>query len=277
MARQKRIMFLGTCRVYDPAKVIATEKQAYIRLTPHRLHTTGQILHFIDHMNQTPLAVDAYRLDLLHLVSDYAAREILVKATARQVLLDELAQLRTVWSSFDAFVIEISTRREYTASLNGQPFTVNTFSARDQQLYAAALQAQAATGVCAPALEIVSHMATTGIALREMRQIKQDLGGRPIIWVSHMRPAAADPSAAKAMQGRAEMAAFLRAAAESLGDGFVDPSETAAQMGQAVFFNKNGSDFDHLSAAATRTMAKVYLKAVMTQIALARSNATPPR
>lgn len=272
MARQKRIMFLGTCRVYDPAKLIAAEKQTYVRLTPHRLHTTSQILQFIDHINQAPLSVDPYRLDLLHLVSDYAAREILVKTTPRQVLLDELAQLRTAWPGFDVFVIEISTRREHIAALNDQFFTVNTFSARDQQLYAAAIQEQVATGVSAPALQIVNHMATTGTVLREMHQIKQSLGGRPIIWVSHMRPAVADPGAAQAMQGRAEMATFLRATAKSLGDGFIDPSETAAQIGQTIFFNQNGSDLDHLSAVAAAAMAKVYQKAAIAQIALALRN-----
>lgn len=254
MSKPIRMMFIGTCRVYDTATVLAGEPQVYARRSPHRFHTAAQALLFVQHMNgQRP-----YRADMMHLVSDYAAEQILAKGAARATQLDALEPLRKLWDSFEVFVIEISSRREAKAMLAGTAVTVNTFSARDQALYAAMVTEQASQEISVPPLEITVEIVPKRAVFSDMHAIKQAVGGRPIIWVSHMRPASDDPQYATVIQTRADLAQMLCANAALLGDHFIDPSETAAVMGQRSFFQKAGTDLDHLTPAAAAAMAEVY-------------------
>lgn len=251
-----RIMFVGTCRMHDPVKVLRDDPRAYVRSTPHRFHTTRQALAFVRHMS----GAERYRADMMHLVSDHAAGEIFVGAKPREALLEALEELRGRWDAFDAFVIEISTRREFAAVVDGRDVTVNTFAERDQALHEGAIRAQAALGLSVPPLEIASELATPRAMRADMEAIRAGLN-RPVVWVSHMRPVTDDPRLAPAVEARARLAESLRAAAAQMGDGFVDPSETAAAMGRAAFFAKDGADLDHLTPAAAAAMAEVYLRA----------------
>lgn len=250
-----RAMFLGTCRMHDPEHTIQKSSGLHTRRTPHRVHSPGQVLAFIRHMNGTA----PYRPETVHLVSDHAAEQVLALGQDRQDLLDKLEDLRSVWPSFAVHVIEISALREFEADLGGTSLMVNIFAERDQERYADEIARQAAAGVSVPVAPISMRRLTQHQVLIGMRQIKAELKGKPVIWVSHIRPGGTEERDAVVNAVRLLGANTLRAGAAALGDRFFDPSEVAAEMGRAAFFQKNGEDLDHMTPAAAERLGQIYL------------------
>jgi hypothetical protein len=267
--RPTRAMFIGTCRMHDPVKALETVPGIMARMTPHRLHTPGQVVQFVQHMSGSP----QYLPRTLHLISDYAAAQVLELGTPRQDLLDMLAPQIALWPSFQAFVIEICSLREYTTRLRGRAFVVNTFSQRDQHRYAEALAAQAAAGHSVPALPIEMERLGAAATHRQMRRIKSALGDRPVIWVSHQRPPSDSPEHAAVNATRRAGADILQAGAAAMGDDFLDPSTIAAEMGQQAFFLKDGTDLDHMTPAAAKRLGAIYSDMILAAVARARANA----
>lgn len=247
-------MFLGTCRMHDPALVLRKDPRFYSRITPHRLHTPHQTLQFVKHMTSS----QPYRKQDLHLLSDYAMKQI-YEGTGRDAVWNELESLRTIWSRFDLFVIEISSLREWwLRDANGEMFYPNTFSRRDIEIYRPQIEAQVASGEAAPIHEINYHRLTTANVVDVMRRIRDQLGNHNIVWVSHMRPPSDAPQFSTVNAVRKALADVIQLGASRLGDKFFDPSEVAAEVGQRDFFMKDGEDLDHLTPLAAERLAQVY-------------------
>ncbi len=256
--RHPRAMFIGTCRMHDPAKWLKDAERLIIRTTPHRIHTPTQTLQFIRHM-----AGDLqYRPETMHLVSDYAAAEIFANGITRDELLKRLEHITNLWKSFDVFVIEICALREFVATLGSTMLTVNTFAQRDQEKYADQIAQEARANLSVPVLPIEMQRLTAGAAQRLMIEIKTALEGRPIIWVSHQRPPDL-PQYDVANAVRNALAATLKAGAEHLGDRFFDPTEVAREMGAEAFFQKDGTDIDHMTPEAAKMMAARYHQMIL--------------
>lgn len=268
--RPVRALFLGTCRMHDPVKALRDSHGFIARSTPHRFHTTGQTLDFIRHMT----GVTPWDPNRMHLVSDYAAEQILVNEVPREKLLQDLVYLQDMWPTFGAFVIEICTMREYTADLAGRPLTVNTFTQRDQGKYAEAIQYQYQRGQSLPELPITLRYQTAYEMKCDMQEIKEALGGRPVIWVSHMRPGGDEPRYKMLNSVRRQGAVALSEGAIRLRDRFFDPSEVCQEMGAKAFFQRDGEDADHMTPEAAVRLGQIYRGMVMASIPVARYPAT---
>lgn len=260
--------------MHDPVKVLQQDPppNRMARGTPHRLHTPRQTLQFIEHMNGTP----RYLPQTAHFISDHAIGQIFSEHVSRQELLDRLESLKTLWPRFDVFVIEICTFREFTAELGRLPrrtLVLNTFSKRDQEVHRAEIEDQAARGLSVPPLEITMANLTQTEVLREMRRIKAALGGRPVIWVSHMRPPSDHPRYDVVNRTRKHVADTLATGAAELGDMFFDPSVVAAEMGQSAFFMKDGEDLDHLTPAAAERLSGIYVDMAADLLSARRASA----
>lgn len=260
--------------MHDPAKVLQKDPPAnlMVRGTPHRLHTPRQTLQFVEHMTGSP----RYLPQTAHFISDHAIGQIFSEQVSRTELLDRLQSLRNLWNRFDVFVIEICTFREFTAQLGRLPrrtLVLNTFSKRDQELHRAAIEDEAARGLSVPPVEITMTNLTQSEVLQDMRRIKHALRGRPVIWVSHMRPPSDDPRYDVVHRTRQHVADTLEKGAAQLGDTFFDPSVIAAEMGQSAFFMKDGEDLDHLTPAAAARLAGLYQSMATEALSARRASA----
>ena len=257
-SRPPRAVFIGTCRMYDPLRCLRKSEDLILRASPHRIHTPTQVLQYIRHLGGDP----QYRPETMHLVSDHAATEIFVNGLSRSYLLERLIPIMNLWKSFDVFVIEICALREFSATLERETFTVNTFAQRDQERYADQITQEARTGVSAPVLPIEMNRLTGGETHQLMAQIKMELDGRPIIWVSHQRPPDL-PQYETANSVRKSLATTLKAGAELLGDRFFDPTEVARELGAEAFFQKDGTDIDHMTLAGAEALAVRYRQMIL--------------
>ncbi|MBD2841358.1 hypothetical protein [Erythrobacter rubeus] len=248
-----QVMFLGTCRMHDPAHILLENENYNVRTTPHRLHTTSQTLQFIRHI----LNGNIYSPEMAHLISDFASIKIFEEDVTREDVLADLEPLRRFWSGCHAFVIEISALREHHALLDGEKIIVNNFSSRDQEKHKDRIAENARRGTSWPVLPIDFETSSPSRAHRQMAEIKKALN-RPIIWVSHQRPPSDDPKYEIVNKVRLHLSETLRTGAEALNDQFFDPSTVASEMGQEFFFEKGGNDLDHLTPEAAHILAGRY-------------------
>lgn len=249
-----RAMFIGTCRMHAPVAAMRDFSEVHVHAIAHRFHTPSQTLKFVRHM----AGARQYVPTAMHLFSDLAAKKIFEEGVEREAVLQELEPFAEMWPHFDVFVIEICSLREHMIPHPRKPQVVNTFARRDQIRHADALAVQAAAGLSVPAVPIEVVRQPRAEALRQMRRIKAALGGRPIIWVSHQRPPSDAPEYAVVNEMRKAVAEILRSGARTLGDRFFDPSVVAAEMGQEAFFQENGTDLNHMTAAAAARLGVVY-------------------
>ncbi|UYV37732.1 hypothetical protein N4R57_01020 [Rhodobacteraceae bacterium D3-12] len=256
-AAQTRAMFIGTCRMHDPVNALQNTEGLMARSTPHRFHTPAQTLQFVRHMAGAP----QYRPDTIHLVSDHASTELFVNGTSREQLCRRLESLATLWDTFRVFVIEICALREFVATVGRKQMTVNTFAKREQERYADQITAEAEAGISLPLLPIEMERLSEKETHRLMKQIKSTLKNRPIIWVSHQRPPDL-PQYEVANNVRRALAEIVQSGANQLGDRFFDPTEVAREMGAEAFFQKDGTDIDHMTPEAAKVMAARYHKMI---------------
>lgn len=241
--------------MHDPVSFLRDDPALIVRSTPHRFHTTGQTLDFVRHMT----GKKPWTADMLHLVSDYAAEQLLSKGMKREDLLASFEALKRLWDTFEVFVIEICARREFEADLGqGRYRLVNTFTQRDQERYAQELADQAARGLSLPAFPIRMRQQSGPELQQDMADIRRLLRDRPVIWVSHMRPGGEDPRYSLVNKIREQGAKVLQDSASLLGDQFFDPSSVVPEMGIEQFFQKGGEDLDHLTPEAAKRLAQIY-------------------
>lgn len=243
--------------MHAPARVLQssqTGSQVDAHFTKHRFHSLRQTLGFIAHMND----VTPYQPERMHLVSDYAAERIFRDGVSREEVICELDSLKEIWQSFDIFFLEISSYREYIATLDGAEIIVNNFADRDQQNNAEALTRQVLSGASVPCLPISFFTSREDEMIAAMSTIKNALGRRKLIWVSHMRHPGDNPLYEHPNAVRWRVAEALRKGSEHLGDEFFDPTTVAAEMGPEVFFQKDGTDIDHLTNNAAKSLAHIY-------------------
>jgi hypothetical protein len=203
--------------------------------------------------------------ETLHLASDYAAAQIFEQGRRREDVIADLEPLRRLWPNIELFLIEISSYREYTASFAGEEIVVNNFSDRDQTAHASMLEEQFQRGQSAPKLEIRYDNKRPEEMIKWMGRLKAALGGRSVIWVSHMRHPGDDPRYEHPNAVRLRVADTLRTGAARQGDGFFDPTTIANEMGADAFFIRDG-DIDHLAEASTKRLAGVYTNLALGQI-----------
>ena len=249
-----RVMFIGTCRMHDPAHILQHDRRFDVRTTPHRLHTAGQVFRFCQHMQ----GCEPYDIMMAHLISDYASKCIFEERLPRHKILDDLERIRKVWRTFDAFVIEISALREPFAMCGGRKITINNFSARDQDRHADTIAHEAALGRSIPYLETGIEVISPRGLRERMAAIKQTVDRRPIVWVSHQRPPSTDAQYDVVNKVRLHLANALQVGAQTLSDMFFDPSAVATEMGQAAYFENGGKDLDHITQEAAVVLSERY-------------------
>lgn len=252
-AASARPFFLGTCRMQDPAAALMARGWR-AAIPPLRTHSPLQTAQLARHLAGEE---GVYRRETLHLVSDYSIAELAMGQQREH--WRQLLGLRDAWRAATVLVVEISTLREQIVLLaSGADFAASTFHARDAALYADLLAARARRGRLDPASPPMLRRLTHGEALAAMRQVKAAAPGRPVIWVSHVRPPDGAPGLETLIAVRRHLAETLASAAASLGDRFFDPSAVAAEMGATRFFADEGADFDHLTIKGAEALAACY-------------------
>lgn len=250
-------MFIGTCRMYETAKILRAAAGSNISSPNHRIHTADQMLKFILHIAGPP----QYVPKTVHFLSDLAMEQIFEQDMSREDVLAGLQPVIDAFPDVEVFVIEICSTRE-TMTVGSSPHVVNTFTERDQARYADQITQQAAEGISVPVTKIQTAPQHSTETIRQMGRIKVALGGRPVIWVCHQRPPSNDPKYESLNVRRLKDADTLRRGADVLKDRFFDPSVIAAEMGQKAFFKQDGEDMDHLTPEAAERLAAEYNKLI---------------
>jgi hypothetical protein len=252
---QPRPFFLGTCRVHGPAEALRRRGHV-VYATPNRLHTPMQTLQLAEHLGGRS---QHFTPETVHLLSDFAMQHVV--RGRRDTAWSSVLRLRTPWRTADVFFIEISSFTEFPVPRpDGSVFYANNFTARDMRRYAAELAALEAEGLLTAIPEPGTERLSSGRVLGTMRRIKSALRGRPVIWLSHVRPPEGDPAHAHVIAVRSHVARVLREGAAELGDGFFDPSTVAAELGTVRFFAENGTDLGHFTDEAIEALATHYAR-----------------
>ena len=217
------VFFLGTCRAYDVARLM-NRRRIKVFSPVRRFLSPRQILQYVQHMRGKPYW---YGPTTIHLLSPEVFEEI-QNGQSVEGAISELNDLRSKWPEARAFVIEITAIKEFMMTALGRPFACAKFvhNRIDD--------------------EIVEIIPTESEVLDTLRQIRDLLGGRPVVWMAYAAPAVGvDPHIPA---NRDKIARLLHRHAHRFGDGFVDPQPIVEEYGQSAFFKDWRGNLDHYTA-----------------------------
>lgn len=249
-------LFIGTCRVHDPAHFIKAEGYNALVL-PERYHSPQQILKTVRHL----AGIYNYPINQLHTVSDLTIEKIL-KGDTLEDIQRELDQQRDRWNRATHIVIEISTRKEFYYTRKDKVNHVNTFFERDIENYSKELapfyESNALLNI--KPNEIQSSNSSEARIKTVMNQIKILAKDKKILWVSHISPSVYSETLNYLVEQRRSLSATQGVIADQLGDRFFDPSVTAKQLGDDIFFKNSGMDVNHMTDVGAELLSKHYLE-----------------
>lgn len=227
---QQAVMFLGTCRAYDVARLLGRRGMPVV-IPRHRFLSPRHILQFVQHLrglrrHYTPANV--------HLLSDEALNAIQEGVTGES-LTEELNDYADLWRGASGFVIEVPAIKEFVASIDGQPFVcAKTVQNRVEDV------------------RIEEYHPTDGEVIRTLVELRKNLGSRPVFWLAYAAPEGGEPHVVK---NRDRIAGLLANVAGRFGDGFVDPQSTMLEIGQGAFFKDWRRNLDHYTAIGLHHLA----------------------
>lgn len=224
------IMFLGTCRAYDVARLLSRRGMA-VTIPRHRFLSPRHILQFIQHLRGKPRH---YQPSNVHLLSGEALDAIQDGAT-RESLIEELNTYAGAWRDATGFVVEVPAIKEFVARVKGQAFIcAKTVQHRVEDV------------------EIQAYSPTDGEVIRSLVEIRKALGNKPVIWLAYAAPEGGEPHIVK---NRDRIAGLLANVADRFNDGLVDPQTTMVEIGQGAFFKDWRRNLDHYTAIGLHHLA----------------------
>jgi hypothetical protein len=232
-------LFIGTCRVIEPARTLRDSLGKPALPMRHRLHNPHQIEQAIRMLSGSEPVFDQ---SSIHLMSERSCKEALSEPDGPERVLSEFNTARQRWADHEMFVIEISSVKDFFVDLGGHRLSVNTHAARDLGRHAESLESRIGSGSAVavrPSDVQMERMAEPDI-LAAMRRIKDLLGARPIIWVGHINVGPPGRAGEQPYPSRKALSDTLENAAEALGDSFFDQTEVVRQLGQEVALADNG-------------------------------------
>lgn len=245
------VLLIGTCRVYDPGRILRFSGESSVLVPGHRMHTAAQALQLVNALTGERI----YDAGNIHLLSDLAFRLLLEgrKETALR-RLDRLAA--KIGRRKRRAVIEICSWWDFLAPTPAGPFLVNTFSKRFLQREHAFVDDAVRRGEMEAirAADIEARPASEETILRDMLSIKQRLQC-PILWVGHINVDDPDPRFDPVRKARAPLNELVRENARKLDDDFFDPSEPVNRLGRRSMLAEGGEDLAHYNPVGLVTIA----------------------
>lgn len=249
-------LFIGTCRTHDPAQFMRKEG-CHALILPERYHSPQQTLKTVRHL----AGIYNYPINQLHTVSDLTVERIL-KGDTLEDIQKELDQQRDRWNRATHVVIEISTRKEFYYVRKDRTTYVNTFFKRDIENYSKELAPFYEKNLLLNIKpdEIQSSNSSEARIKTVMNQIKLLAKDKKILWVSHISPSVYSEKLNYLVEQRRSLSSTQAVIANELGDRFFDPSITAKQLGDDVFFKDSGMDINHMTDVGAELLSKNYLE-----------------
>lgn len=227
---QQAVMFLGTCRAYDVARLLG-RRGTSVTMPRHRFLSPRHILQFVQHLRGLPRHYDTSNV---HLLSDEALNAI-EDGVTRESLVEELKSYAEAWRTACGFVVEVPAIKEFAANVGGKPFVcAKTVQNRVHDL------------------QIEAYYPSDGEVVRTLVELRKCLGNRPVVWLAYAAPEGGEPHIVK---NRDRIAGLLTKVAGRFNDGFVDPQPTMLEIGQSAFFKDWRRNLDHYTAIGLHHVA----------------------
>lgn len=233
--------FLGTCRVYEPARHLRGQGQSMVA-TLHRIYTATQILQFIKALQGEPI----FNRQNVHLLSEGAFNRSMKGGAERDVA--NIAKGGARLARAKSVVIEICSDRDFYATIDGKRFSLNSFSQKALHRHRIAVDQAIGRGEFVPvrAPDVIQERSSPDAMATTMWEIKQRLD-RPILWVGHIEINDPAPRFDPIRLRRNPLNRLVRETAHRLGDEYYDPAYAVDKIGRTVALAKDGEDTTHYS------------------------------
>lgn len=255
--------FIGTCRVLDAAHHLRRELKMPALHTAHRVHSLPEIERLISILSGGPIDQTT-----LHTLSDAAFDNLVHRPDRLSWTIEFLGKLQKLWIDANVIVIEVSTLKQSYVDTEAGRLWVNFYTERDLGRFSNEIEPMIAEGYIAPFRrgDIRNHPYREDEALERMERIKSLARGKRIVWASHFNVLATTEETQRLHEVRAKIAAVVSKGASALGDRFYDPSEIIRELGERAALEKEGTDYNHYTPRAMRTVAARYWDIVSSEI-----------
>lgn len=232
-ASSPKVLFVGTCRVQDPAIRVGGW------VTGHRVFTPRELHQLARHLSGEAV----FNADNLHLFSE-AAIQALTEGRPEDIFAS-LERARRYWRDADAIVFEVST---FSSWWLGDALA-NTY----------AHQGLPKLGISTEDLRCVRD--TPEVAVEELRHLRR-LTDKSVLWVPHFNDKSDKPELEKLRSQRAQVTEVVRQVATEFGDRLFDATDLIDQLGSGFALAEQGADLNHFSREALPLVGRAYLDAL---------------
>jgi hypothetical protein len=259
----RHAFLIGTGRVQQANLVLRNTFGLPTLALRHRLHTPMQVLQFVRHMAGAPI----YHARNVHMLSDVAMDEIASGRRQPSDLVDELQALRSSWSKWQCFLIEITSVRELVlgpVAAGAEPFHAGYFAVRDLERHGPRLAPLVAAGM----LDAVAPSSLEQVRLtpRRIQAAMRDIAAqlrRPVLWIVPPKPGSSEPRFESLNNVRQHLAEAVADGARALEQPFFDATTQVGLVGRERFFRDAERDVEHLGEAGAHQLAVCYRSFVL--------------
>lgn len=255
-----KTLFIGTCRVLNPASRLSNIYPDNIDSMRHRTHTPKQALWLLKEFDNGGKNLKGKE----HLVSDRAV-ELLRRGELNR-LRRELKRLTHKIRSFDSYIIEFSGLKDfYMSDENSNEFTVNTFTAKSISENKNILEELYKTDELVKLDESTSRVESCSDdeIKQHIHLITRFLPKKNFLFVCNANVDSMAHEFNGLYSSRARLSSLVRWAAKRYNALYFDPTIIVQEIGERKFFSTfaDGSiDFGHFSELGEEIVYNFYLK-----------------
>lgn len=208
------------------------------------------------------------KLDHAHILSMHALTTVLDHPEdfneRLQTQLEAASQ-----SPFDAYVIEHSSAKVYSARTSSGPVLVDSMVARNLAQKRSSLTTHYDAGRLLE-IDAVSDQCLSSDEMKaSMRRIRNRLNA-PILWVFHHGLPTPKPHETPLAVTRANLAAHTCRFARQMSADFYDPTQIVAALGRENAFRAGGQDLYHVTRSASMRLSRILTAWRRKQVAAVR-------
>ena len=267
------LFVFGTCRVHDAADRLHGEFGLPIRHSMHRVHNGPQVYQ----MARVLSGENPVPAGLSHTLSDRAFKLALEEDRFQNRIRYRNAALGNVRKDYQAYIIELSSRKDYFLERpGGTQLTMNAMAKRDLLTYGGRLNGLIEKGLVEPVApdDIHERLLSSKEILQSMRQVKAYLGYKPVLWVSHINIVEPTPGEVRLQDARTKLSSLIAQGAARFGDPFFDPTDLVRIYGRERIFADGGQDLDHYSPFGVTAVSEYYARYLLPET-WAQNRSTP--